>query len=73
MEVKELMEILGKYPPELNVYLHKKGCKYNWPLKTVMDNDINIDACITLTDDEYSKEELKIRRKRTWQENPTTQ
>lgn len=62
MEVGELIEILQKYPPDLAVYLHKKGCKYNWPLREVMDDDINIDACLTLTDDEYTEQELEWRK-----------
>ena len=61
MEVGELIEILQKYPPELNVYLSKKGYKYSWPLRTVMDDDINIDACLTLTDEEYTEQELEWR------------
>ena len=62
MEVGELIEILQKYPPELAVYLHKKGCKYNWPLREVRDDDIEVDGCLELSDEEYTEFELKLRR-----------
>ena len=62
MEVGELIEILQKYPPDLAVYLHKKGYKYNWPLREVRDDDIEIDGCLELSDEEYTEEELKRRK-----------
>lgn len=49
MTIEELIKELSKYPPELNVYLHKGGFKYNWSCELIEDDDINIDGCITLS------------------------
>lgn len=49
--VKELIETLSIYPEDAVVYLHKKGDKYSYLLTTITDTDINIDGCITLTNE----------------------
>jgi len=49
--VKELIKTLSFYPEDAVVYLHKKGDKHSYLLTTITDVDINIDGCITLTDE----------------------
>ena len=50
--VKELIQELEKYPDYAWVYLTKKGCKYSWMCTNVDDDDLMIDACITLSNEE---------------------
>ena len=47
--VKELIEELKMFPADASVYLSKAGCKYSWMCTAIEDDDLDIDACITLS------------------------
>ncbi len=47
--VGELIKELSKYPEYAWIYLSKEGCKYSWTCTCVDDDDLEIDACITLS------------------------
>lgn len=47
--VGELIKELSKYPESAGVYLSKEGCNYSWMCTRVDDADLDIDACITLS------------------------
>ena len=52
MNVRELIIELRQYPLEAEVYLSKKDCPYSWRCTMTDDYDIDIDGCITLSNEE---------------------
>ena len=50
--VKELIHELEKYPDYAWVYLAENGRKDSWMCTNVDDDDLLIDACITLSNEE---------------------